>query len=115
MPGVDDVLVKNLDGMNAWLGDSVVPEAESAIKRAQVAAMPCQHLWAIGSVVATGEFNACCHDARTELTTAGANINEMAFADWWRGEYMTALRAEHSGGLFRAPCHSCLERDPWLG
>ena len=115
MPGVDDVLVKNLDGMNAWLGDSVVPEAESRIKRAQVATMPCQHLWAIGSVVADGRYNACCHDARTELTTAGANINEMAFADWWRGEYMTALRAEHSGGVFRAPCHSCLERDPWLG
>lgn len=115
VPGVDDILVKNLDGMNAWLGDSVVSAADSAAKRAAVETMPCQHLWAIGSMTATGALNACCHDSLTELTTAGANIAEMSFADWWNGEYMTALRAEHSGGVFRLPCKNCLERDPWLG
>lgn len=115
VPGVDDVFVKHLDGMNAWLGNAAVSADESALKMAQVAAMPCQHLYAIGSLVADGRYNACCHDARTELTTAGANVREMKFADWWSGEYMTTLRAEHSGGHFRSPCKNCAERDPWLG
>lgn len=115
VPGVDDVFVKNLDGMNAWLGDAAVSAEESALKMAQVARMPCQHIYAIGSMVATGAFNACCHDAKTELTTAGANVREMSFADWWNGEYMTALRAEHAGGATRLPCAACAERDPWLG
>lgn len=115
VPGVDDVLVKHLDGMNAWLGDKAVSAEESAAKMDAVRAMPCQHIYAIGSMVATGAFNACCHDARTELTTAGANIREMSFADWWNGEYMTALRAEHAGGATRLPCAACAERDPWLG
>lgn len=115
IPGVDDVLVKHLDAMNPWLGNSVVPESESQAKRDRVASMACQHLWAIGSVVADGRYNACCHDSRTELTTAGANIYDMKFADWWSGEWMNALRAEHSGGHFRQPCATCLERDPWLG
>lgn len=115
VPGVDDVFVKHLDGMNAWLGDAAVSAEESALKMARVAAMPCQHLYAIGSMVADGRYNACCHDARTELTTAGANVREMRFADWWAGEYMTQLRAEHNSGHFRAPCATCAERDPWLG
>lgn len=115
VPGVDDVFVKHLDGMNAWLGDAAVSAEESALKMARVAAMPCQHLYAIGSMVATGEYTACCHDAKTELATAHANIREMKFADWWSGEFMTTLRNEHNGGHFRAPCATCAERDPWLG
>ena len=114
VPGVDDVLVKHLDGMNPWLGDSVVPAQESAAKRAAMLRRPCQHLWAIGSMVSDGRFNGCCHDARTELTTAGANVREMRFADWWNGPYMTELRAEHVRGATRMPCAECLERDPWL-
>jgi hypothetical protein len=62
-----------------------------------------------------GRFNACCHDALTQLTTAGANIDEMSFADWWNGDYMNALRKTHGAGRFFEPCASCLERDPWLG
>lgn len=112
--GVSDVYCKNLDGMNAWLGDKAVSAEESEVKRARVGSMPCQHIWAIGSMVADGRYNACCHDSRTELTTAGANINEMSFADWWNGEYMTTLRGEHNSGMFRHPCKDCLERDPWL-
>jgi len=115
VPGVDDVLVKHLDGMQSWLGDSVVSKEESEIKRKRVAAMPCQHLWAIGSMTADGSLTGCCHDAKTELTTAGCNINSMSFADWWNGEFMTTLRNEHNTGTFRQPCVSCLERDPWLG
>lgn len=115
VPGVDDVYVKNLDGMNAWLGDAAVSAEESALKMAAVRAMPCQHLYAIGSMVATGEYNGCCHDAQTELTTAGANITEMSFAEWWNGDYMAALRAEHEQGATRLPCRLCAERDPWLG
>lgn len=115
VPGVDDVFVKHLDGMNAWLGDAAVSAEESALKMARVQAMPCQHIYAIGSMVATGEWNACCHDARTQLTTAHANVREMSFSDWWNGEYMTALRAEHAGGATRLPCAACAERDPWLG
>ncbi len=114
IPGVDDVLVKNLDGMNAWLGDKAVSVEESELKMAQVRAMPCQHIYAIGSMVSTGEFNACCHDARTELTTAGANIDKMSFADWWNGDYMNELRREHEGRAVRLPCQLCAERDPWL-
>ncbi|KKM13863.1 hypothetical protein LCGC14_1711940 [marine sediment metagenome] len=117
IPGVDDVLVKNLDGMNPWVGNAAVSAEESAIKMQKVQDMPCQHIYAIGSMVATGDLNACCHDARTELTTADANIAKMSFEDWWNGEYMTELRAEHEGGNagLRLPCHACAERDPWLG
>jgi hypothetical protein len=115
VPGVDDVFVKHLDGMNAWLGDRAVSAQESALKMARVAAMPCQHLYAIGSMVATGQFNACCHDAQTELTTAGARIDLMTFSEWWNGDYMRELRAEHEGGAVRLPCRACAERDPWLG
>ena len=115
VPGVDDVFVKNLDGMNPWLGNAAVSAEESALKLAQVRAMPCQHIYAIGSMVADSRFNACCHDALTELTTAGANINEMSFADWWNGDYMNDLRREHQGGVTRRPCMECAERDPWLG
>lgn len=115
VPGVDDVLVKNLDGMGAWLGDSVVSAEEAALKMAKVKTMPCQHLWGIGSMTFDGSLNGCCHDAFTELTTAGANINSMTFAEWWTGEYMTALRNEHAGGTFRLPCRDCAERDVWTG
>jgi len=119
VPGVDDVFVKHLDEMGAWLGNTVVSAEESAQKRERVSQMPCQHLWAIGSMTATGKFNACCHDALTELTTADANIDNMTFADWWNGDYMNALRGEHiglqTGGEVRTPCRNCLERDPWLG
>lgn len=115
VPGVDDVFVKHLDGMNAWLGDAAVSAEESALKMAAVARMPCQHIYAIGSMVADGSMNACCHDARTELTTAHCNIREMSFSDWWNGEFMTALRVEHQGGATRMPCAACAERDPWLG
>lgn len=115
VPGVDDVFVKHLDGMAPWLGDAAVSAEEAALKMARVAAMPCQHLFAIGSLVATGAFNACCHDALTELTTAGAHIAQMTFADWWTGSYMTGLRAQHLSGAFPHPCATCAERDPWLG
>ena len=117
IPGVDDVFVKNLDGMNPWLGNAAVSVEESAAKMALVRNMPCQHIYAIGSMVADGRYNACCHDALTELTTAGANVEEMSFADWWNGEYMNDLRREHeqAGGVTRQPCAGCVERDPWLG
>ncbi len=115
VPGVDDVFVKNLDGMTPWLGDKAVSAEESALKMEKVASMPCQHIYSIGSMVATGEYTACCHDAKTELATAHANIREMSFSDWWNGDYMTALRAEHNGGATRLPCRECAERDPWLG
>jgi len=113
--GVDDVLVKHLDSMRPWLGTSVVSDEEDAIKAARTAAMTCQHIYAVGSMVADGRFNACCHDAYTELTTAGASIDAMTFSDWWNGEWMTALRAEHNAGAFRKPCAECRERDTWLG
>jgi hypothetical protein len=76
--------------------------------------MPCQHIYAIGSMVADGRYNACCHDAKTELTTAGCHIDAMPFAEWWNGDYLTALRAEHEAGVQRLPCKLCAERDPWL-
>ena len=113
-PGVDDVYVKNLDGMNAWLGDKAVSAEESAVKMAKVATMPCQHIYAIGSLVATGSYTACCHDAKTELATADGHIDKMTFAEWWNGDYMRELRAEHEGGVQRLPCRVCAERDPWL-
>ena len=115
IPGVDDVLIKNLDSMRPWLGNQIVSDAEDAIKAERLATMPCQHIYAVGSMVADGRFNACAHDAYTELTTAGANIDNMTFADWWNGEYMNALRAEHGAGQFRKPCAECREKDTWLG
>lgn len=118
VPGVDDILVKHLDSMGAWLGNTVVSEEESSQKRERVKNMPCQHLWAIGSMTATGQLNGCCHDALTELTTADANIEKMTFSEWWNGDYMNTLRTEHMGlehgGKLRTPCANCLERDPWL-
>lgn len=115
VPGVDDVYVKQLDAMTPWVGTAAVPLAESLVKMAQVGTMPCQHLWAIGSMTASGQFTACCHDSRSELTTVGANIRTSTFREWWHGPFMTQLRAEHAGGQFRIPCATCQERDPWLG
>ncbi len=115
VPGVDDVLVKHLDSMRPWLGSKVVSDEEDAAKAAALGSMPCQHLYAIGSMVADGRFNACCHDARTELTTAGATIEALTFAEWWSGPYMTDLRADHNAGRFNHVCGPCRERDTWLG
>lgn len=112
--GVDSVFCKSLDSMRPWLGNSVVSDEEDAIKAAAVADMPCQHLWAIGSVVSTGVLNSCCHDAKTQLTD-GAAITTSTFYEWWHGEYMRAIRAEHLAGATRLPCRDCRERDPWLG
>jgi wyosine [tRNA(Phe)-imidazoG37] synthetase (radical SAM superfamily) len=114
VPGVDDIYVKNLDGMVPWLGSAAVSAEESEIKMSKVATMPCQHLYAIGSMVATGSYTACCHDAKTELATADGHIDKMTFADWWNGSFMTELRAEHERGATRLPCKLCSERDPWL-
>ena len=118
-PGVDDVFVKNLDSMNAWI-PGLVSEADDRIKASAVATMSCQHLWAIGSMVVTGALNACCHDAKTELTSQfadgrRANIEECTFVEWWNGAFMTLLRNQHQAGQFRLPCAECRERDPWLG
>ena len=118
VPGVDDVLVKHLDSMRPWLGLAVVSDEEDAIKAARVAATPCQHIYSVGSMVADGRFNACCHDAHTELTTTGANIDNMTFYEWWNGDYMRALRAEHETNVAanrRMPCRECREMDTWLG
>ena len=120
VPGVDDVFCKNLDGMSAWLGDKVVSADEGAIKMDKVRTMPCQHLWAIGSMTSSGGLNACCHDSRFELSERSpdgklANIRTGTFAEWWNGKFMNDLRAEHLGGAVRSPCVSCAERDPWLG
>ena len=114
-PGVDDVFIKNLDSMKPWLGNAIVSEEEDAIKAARLGAMPCQHIYAVGSMVADGRFNACCHDALTELTTDGCNIEAMTFSEWWNGDYMNALRSEHNSGQFRRPCAECREKDTWLG
>ena len=113
-PGVDDVFVKHLDGMNPWLGNAAVSKEESDAKMDKVRNMPCQHIYSIGSMVADGRYNSCCHDSLTELTTAGANVREMSFSDWWDGDFMTELRKEHEGGATRRPCVLCTERDPWL-
>lgn len=120
-PGVDDVFVKHLDAMTPWLGENVVSRAEADLKMAAVKAMPCQHLWAVGWMNAAGSFTACCHDARAELTMANADgtwpsIRTGTFNEWWTGQYMTGLRADHMGGAIDfAPCMTCHERDPWLG
>ena len=123
VPGVDDVYVKHLDSMRSWLGSAVVSDEEDRIKAERVAHIPCQHLFAIGSMVVDGDLNACCHDAFTELVGkvqvgnrhVNANIHNTSFADWWHGNFMTQLRAEHVSGHFRMPCRECRERDPWLG
>lgn len=119
VPGVGDVFVKNLDSMKPWKGDTVVSAEEDRIKAEDVGTMPCQHLWAIGSMTVSGQFNACCHDARTELTTREWNIETATFADWWRSAFMHELRGEHElahgGGQLRSPCSTCRERDAWLG
>lgn len=120
VPGVDDVFVKNLDSMAPWLGGSVVSAEESAAKMAKVMQMPCQHLWAVGSMTASGQLNGCCHDAKSELAERGPNgkfatIRNTTFAAWWSGAFMTKLRGEHVAGQFRKPCATCAERDPWLG
>ena len=115
IPGVDDVLVKHLDSMRPWFGSKLVSDEEDAVKATRLSGMPCQHLYAVGSMVVDGRFNACAHDARTELTTAHANIDEMTFAQWWNGEYMMKLRAAHGMGRFNHVCGPCRERDTWLG
>lgn len=123
-PGVDDVFVKNLDSMKSWLGNRVVSEEEDRIKAERVALMPCQHIYAVGSMVVNGDLNACCHDAYTELVEkvqrpdgkrVNANIHNMTFAEWWQGKFMSGLRKDHEGGIFRKPCLDCRERDAWLG
>ena len=111
--GVDSVYIKNLDSMRSWLGDKMVSDEEDMIKAARVENMPCQHLWGIGSMVFTGQFNACAHDAYTELVD-GKTIYNSTFAEWWHGDFLTDLRRQHSSGTFRMPCRECRERDPWL-
>jgi hypothetical protein len=109
--------------MRSWLGNRVVSDEEDRIKADRVAHIPCQHLFSIGSMVVNGDFNACCHDAYTELvekvaTPAGqanANIHNTPFVSWWQGAFMNQLRREHLAGYFRRPCDECRERDPWLG
>lgn len=115
VPGVDDCFIKNLDSMKPWLGDKVVSKDEDQIKALALGAMPCQHIYAVGSMTVDGSLTACCHDAKTELTTAGANIRNMTFAEWWNGEYMTEMRRSHNAGRFHPTCESCRERDTWLG
>ena len=115
VPGVDDVFVKNLDSMRPWLGNKVVSDEEDQLKALRLGAMPCQHIYSVGSMTVDGSLNACCHDSLTELTTVGANIRNMTFAEWWNGEYMTAMRRDHSEGNFHPTCNSCRERDTWLG
>lgn len=124
VPGVDDVFVKDLDSMRSWLGSTVVNDEEDRLKADRVALMPCQHLFAIGSMVVNGDLNGCCHDAQNQLVqtvtlpdgrTGNANIHNMSFVDWWNGAFMTDLRGEHCEGHFRMPCRDCRERDPWLG
>lgn len=114
VPGVDDVFVKRLDGMAPWVGDAARTTAENASALAAVATQPCQHLWAIGSMTAEGIVNACCHDARTELTD-GSHIGSVSPSVFWRGPFMEQLREEHRAGIFRAPCATCAERTVWLG
>ncbi len=124
VPGVDDVYVKNLDSMRSWLGSSVVSDEEDKFKADRVAAMACQHIFAVGSMVVNGDLNACCHDAYTELVEkvtlsngrkANANINNTTFANWWHGKFMSQLRSDHLSGRFHKPCLDCRERDAWLG
>ncbi len=122
--GVDDVFIKHLDSMRSWLGNRVVSDEEDRIKKERVENLPCQHLFSIGSMVVNGDFNACCHDAFTELVEkvklpdgkiVNANIHNTSFVDWWLGKFMSNLRTEHLTGNFRMPCRDCRERDPWLG
>lgn len=113
VPGIDDVFVKHLDSMAAWI-KGLVTDEEDAIKAAQVGDMPCQHIWEVASVTWTGAFNACSHDARTELFD-GHTIYNSTFREWWQGRFMNELRLEHIGGATREPCVSCRDRDCWLG
>lgn len=118
--GVDDILVKNLDALTPWVGSSAVSEEESRIKMEKIKAMPCQHIFSILAITSSGQFVACCHDARSELSEKMPdgrlpNIKNISAGEWWNGEFMTMLRNEHSSGVFRAPCKTCPERDPWLG
>jgi wyosine [tRNA(Phe)-imidazoG37] synthetase (radical SAM superfamily) len=112
--GVNSVFVKSLDSMRPWLKDKVVSDEEDAIKASAIGDMPCQHLWAIGSVVFSGVLNGCCHDAKTELTD-GSSIQTTPYYDWWHGPYMTKLRQAHLTANFPPVCRDCRERDPWLG
>ncbi len=115
IPGVDDCFVKNLDSMRPWLGDKVVSDTEDQHKAERTAGQVCQHIYAVGSMTADGSLNACCHDALTELTTSGANIRNMTFAEWWNGEYMNGLREAHNSGAYNHVCKDCREKDTWLG
>ena len=112
--GIDTVSVKQLDSMLPWLNVRMVDEAEEKIKADKVRNMPCQHLWAIGSLTHTGVMNACAHDAFTQLTD-GSSIYNTTIFDFWNGKFMSELRAEHLAGAKRLPCSSCNDRDPWLG
>jgi len=111
-PGVDDVFVKNLDSMRAWI-PGLVTEEEDRLKADAVASMPCEHLWTIGSMTVDGTFNACAHDAKTELTD-GSNIRTSTFEQFWNGGFMNGLRRDHMAGSFRLPCADCRERDCWV-
>ncbi len=117
--GVDSVLIKHLDGMTPWVGTAAVGEEEAAIKMEQVKSMPCQHIFSILAITASGSLVGCCHDARSELWEflpdgRFPHIKNMTAREWWNGDFMTKLRGEHTSGVFRAPCKLCAERDPWL-
>jgi Asp-tRNA(Asn)/Glu-tRNA(Gln) amidotransferase A subunit family amidase len=111
--GKQGAIVKELSLPPVKIHCSVL--AEDAIKAARTETMTCQHIYAVGSMVADGRFNSCAHDAYTELTTAGANIDAMTFDEWWNGDYLTNLRGQHNTGKFINPCLSCREKDTWLG
>ena len=112
--GIDSVAVKNLDSMRPWIGDKMVSDEEDKIKAAGAGQLPCQHLWGIGSLTHTGVMNACGHDAFTQLTD-GSSIQKNTIAEFWNGEFMNELRAEHVRGATRFPCRDCRDRDVWTG
>jgi len=112
--GIDMVAVKHLDSMRPWIGDKMVSDEEDRIKAAGAGQLPCQHLWTIGSLTHTGVLNACGHDAFTQLTD-GSSIYNTTIFDFWNGDFMNELRAEHLRGAMRLPCRDCRDRDVWVG
>lgn len=112
--GIDTVAVKQLDSMRPWIGDKMVSDEEDRIKAGGAGQLPCQHLWAIGSLTHTGVLNACGHDAFTQLTD-GSSIYKNTIFEFWNGHFMNELRAEHLRGASRLPCRDCRDRDVWTG
>jgi len=109
IPGVDNVFLKNLDGMNPWLGDKMVKTSE--VDDINKNRLPCSQLWLLAAIFWNGDMSGCCHDAHGDLVVG--NIRESKIKDIWHSQDMHNLRKRHMESDYPEICKNCVEWWVW--